>query len=234
MSVIEKGLEAIGGGRRLVTLIGADKDKNLVEVEFDVIDSFKVVHNTQVSSHTIEKGEDVDLNRVSDHVINSPPVISAAGYLSDNLGISLSKVTNTSISAKEKLNRLLFWQKTGTLLTMEGYGQNKGALGKAISYFKTGIAGLFSSKEDAYYFGVSSDKIVALVLSNLTPSQSNDTGSDIRIEFNLNRIQIAEAKKGVSNSVTPKKGVTSTDKGKAEPSKVEPKKEVVKSMGKKT
>jgi hypothetical protein len=225
MSLIEKGLEAIGGGRRLVTLIGADKDKNLVEVEFDVVDTFKVMHSTQVTSHAIEKGEDVDLNRVSDHVINSPPIITVAGYLSDNLGISLANasITNTSVSAKEKLNRLLFWQKTGTLLTLEGYGQKKGKLGKAISFIKTGIAGLFSSKEDAYYFGVSSDKIVSLVLSNLSPSQSNDTGSDIKIDFNLNKIQIAYSKRDSRVVDSPKPPVKNNNVGKKEAEKVDPK-----------
>ena len=170
-SLISGASEKFGSGRSRITLVG-DVDGNEEEVELDLVELFKVTQASAVTTHPIEKAEGADINRVTDHVEAMPPTVNVTAYLSYNISFDIAKnikdTENTSVSAKDKLRTLTYWQNTGTVIRLEGYGTGaSGRTGTALNYLKKGGSALFGSVEDEFYFGMMDDIIENLMISNL-------------------------------------------------------------------
>lgn len=214
-SLISAASEKFGSGRSLMALVG-DVEGIETEVELDLVEVFKVTQSATVTTHPIEKGEGTDINRVTDHVEPAPPTVNVTAYLSYNISIDVSKNIKdseiNSVSAKEKLKNLFYWQNTGTVIRLEGYGTgSSGKIGTALNYVKKGGSALFSSVENDYYFGMMDDKIENLLIHNLNSENKTDLGTDIMITFNLTRVKIAEAQtstRKTSVAGTTEKGAT--------------------------
>ena len=213
-SLISAAAQKFGSGRSLMALVG-DMDGTETEVELDLVEVFKVTQSATVTTHPIEKGEGTDINRVTDHVEPAPPTVNVTAYLSYNISIDVSKNIKdseiNSVSAKEKLKNLMYWQNTGTVIRLEGYGTGaSGKIGTALNYLKKGGSALFGSVENDYYFGMMDDLIENLLIHNVTSENKTDLGTDILITFSLTRVKIAEAQTSTRKTAavigTPKKG----------------------------
>lgn len=221
-------IDKLSGGRERVTLIGLDKDKNRFELELDLVETFETTYNNQITSHAIEKDPSLPVYKITDHVIPENPSIVCNCILSDNL--NLLSLKPKTISAKDKLQMLTYWQRSGAILTLEGYTVGSGLFGKILNFFKRGIGNFNSELEEPYYVGTVTERIENLCLGTITSRNKVELGNDIEVTLNLTRIHIAEARtvNRMSSSKTsiPNKGNTPTQT-------VKPKKEVIKSTVKK-
>lgn len=213
-SLVSGAAEKFGSGRSRMALIG-DVEGTETEVELDLVEMFKVNHSASVTTHPIEKAEGAEINRVTDHVESLPPAVSVNACLSYNISFDIAKnikdTENNSVSAKEKLKNLLYWQNTGTVIRLEGYGTGvSGKTGTALSYLKKGGSALFDSVQNDYYFGMMDDEIDSLLIHGITSENKAELGTDIFLSFNLTRVKIAEAqtsqRKTASAAGVPKKG----------------------------
>lgn len=217
----------LSGGREKLTLIGLNAENEKVEIEIDLTETFETTYNNQVTTHAIEKDKNLSVSKIADHVIPENPSISCNCVLSDNLNL-LS--TQKAISAKDKLRTLTYWQRSGSIITLEGYTVGSGLVGKILNFFNRGIGNFNSELEEPYYAGTVTEKIENLVLGTVVSRNKTDLGNDIEVTLNFTRVKIAEAMTTTKDSVKPKAGSTPTKKGETKTVKVEPKKDIKKSF----
>lgn len=210
------------GGREKIGLTG-DFNGKKTTVDINVTTAYTWVSGVDITSHPIEK-DDENLNvNITDHVVPKLPVISIEAILSDDLNLLSSvidsvsnlSVQNNAVSVKDKIKILAYWQRTGALLTMEGYFVG-GVGSKILNYFKSGVGALISSEDikEAFYAGISTDNIKGVVLGNITYKQTLSNGLDVVTNFSLQKVYYATAKIGSSSTGKSKPGVT--DSGKRE------------------
>lgn len=212
----------IAGGRTRVTLIGLDKNKEKVELEIDLVETFEVVYNNKVSKHTVEKDANKPVPKIIDNVNPDNPTIAMNVILSDNINLDVTKSLTTS--AKDKLKTLIYWQASGSILTLEGYTVGSGMAGDILNYLKSGIGNFNSKLDEPFYAGVITEKIENLVIGNIVSRNKLDLGHNIEVTINLERIKIADAKST--------KKTNFKKKGNTAPTQVKTDKPVVKSLNK--
>lgn len=217
-SLISGVTSVLGSGRSRVALLGPNRNDFTVEIEIDLVESFDVTYSTQISTHAIEKDPNNPVGKISDHVQPENPTVSSSCILSDDV------ISDTS--AKDKLKQLIFWQKSGSLITMEGYTVGSNAFGKVINTLKRGFGNFNSDLKEPHYLGMVTDRIENIVLGNIIAKNTTDLGNDIGVTLNFSRIQIVEAKTKSRSSKSTSNSRTISKKGNTQPQEVATKKEL--------
>lgn len=228
-SLIQSAKSALGGGRDKVTLIGLDKSDKKVEIELDLVETFDATYQNTISNHTIEKDPNVPVSKITDHVNSDNPTIVCNCVLADNLNVisSAASLSNKAVGAKDKLKQIIYWQKSGSVITIEGYTVGSNGFGKLLNYLNGGIGNFNSDLDEPYYAGMVNDRIENIVIGNVNPKNQLDLGNNIFVTLNFQRAQIAEAETTTRDKI--KSGVTPIKKGPAKTQTVNPKKEIKKS-----
>lgn len=195
-SIIDSVGSAIGAGRQKIGLTGKYQGKD-VTIDIDVMTSYTWMSNVEVTNHPVERDKNNPDGSISDHTIPKPPAITIDIVLSDNLNLdkNVTKFTykNQSVSIKDKVKTLSYWQRNGSILTLEGYTAGSGMLGNALNYLKTGTA-YNSNLDEIFYVGMDTDIIQNLVLGNIQWKRIPENGKDCQAQINLSRIHVAIAK----------------------------------------
>ena len=177
-------IKKITGGRERVTLIGKNSSGEVVEVELDLVETFDVVYTNKINYHTVEKKPSSVVGMVLDYVKPENPVITSSCILSDSV---LKK-----IPAKDKLKQIIYWQRTGTILSLEGYTVGSSGLGKIANFFKRGTGNFQSDLDEPFYAGIVTDEIPNLVLGNINVKNLPNLGNDIAVTLNFARVTLAD------------------------------------------
>ena len=188
MASLINQVKSVATGRTLIGLTGFYKGNNET-IDLDLVDGWSGTHTNLISSHPIEKDTNNDTyTNISDHVSVSNPVVTIDCILSYNTNLTSLK---KSITAKEKLQTLLHWQSTGTILYLEGYGTGKsGLLKKVVSLFSDGVGALYDSEvDDPSYLGIDSDEIKNLIIGNIVVTRKPDLGNDIQLKIDVTRVK---------------------------------------------
>lgn len=174
-------------------------------VDLDLVDAFDGSYQNSITQHPIEKdASDPDFNMIADHIEPKPANVTVKAILADKIGLL------TFESAKDKLKTIIYWQRTGTVVKLEGYETGAGIFGKLFSALSSGVGALFNSDlDEPFYMGTDTDVIENIVLGNMTFERNKDLGTDIRITFSVQRIHVAVAEL-VSRGQTSTKNVTSS------------------------
>lgn len=224
-SLFDRALEVVGVGRQRIGLSGL-MDGKPKTVDLDVTSSFSVSAETEVTTHPIEVSKSNPYGSITDFVIPKVRVLTLEVVLSDNLDL-----IGDSVSVKDKVKILNYWQMNGFLINLEGYTTG-GVADGALNYVKSGISNLFSSKEnDPFYFGLDTDIIQGLVIGNIQFKRVSEIGRDVSATIELKKVFFAsssESKMETKKSASPVK-----NNGKRDTEPVKKKDEVKKSFGKK-
>lgn len=236
MASLVKGAIALVAGREKIGLTG-DYKGTKTTIDLDIVLSFSSPSTSTIAQYPIEKdASNPEPATIIDHVIPTEPTIEMDAILSDNLNLASSAValSNKSKSAKDKLKTILYWQKMGSILTLEGYTTGKsGALSQIGNALGRGLTAFYSSKlDEPYYLGIDTDVIQNLVLSKITVKRSLELGENISTMLGLQRIKIAEAKTD-SRSSKKTSGTKAGGKGNTPAAKTDANKPIHKSMAKK-
>jgi hypothetical protein len=185
----------LSGGRERVGLTGLDSTGKEKTIDIDVVTAFGWTANNDVTQHPVEKDAYTQYSTISDHVIPKLPVLSMTIVLSNNLNLlsSITSFENNAISVKDKVKLMTYWQKMGSVLTLQGYTTGANAVGKILNYFKSGELSIDSKINEALYTGLSSDVIQGLVLGNITWKQTVELGIDVEANITLQKIYFATA-----------------------------------------
>jgi hypothetical protein len=230
-SLIDRGLEFFGSGRKRIGISGIYNDKETV-IDVDVTTTYTLTENATVTNHPIEADTDGNLKQISDYVIPVLPTIQMDIVLSGNLGLvsgaTLGLAGNDTVSLKDKVKILTYWQKTGAVLKILGYTTGSGVAGKALNALSSGVQNFFDSKEpDGFYTGLDTDVVKDVVLANIVWRRKVELGIDVEASINLQKIQRVIPKTG--SVQIPSAGSRIPKKGNTKPQKVTPKKEIKKS-----
>lgn len=215
MSIIDKGLSVLGSGRQVIGLTGYYPEKGNITVDMDVTTSFIWTSGAEATSHPVEKDADNPSGTITDHIIAKLPTLVIEVLLTDNIGYSKA----TSVSMKDKIKIISYWQRSGSIITLKGYTTGQSDFGKTLNYFKGGITSFFKSdlKED-FYLGLDTDEIDNLVLGDVTWKRLLENGENASGTINLKRIFLATAKKKtVSTASNPNRGTKPNNAGKTDP-----------------
>ncbi|WP_078125868.1 phage baseplate protein [Leptospira alexanderi] len=192
-------------GREKIGITGVQGGAN-VTIDLNVTTAFNQDYPVTITQHPIEKDPDSpDTGNISDHVIPTPPAISLVCVLADD--VELTSITTIS----EKLKTLIFWQRTGSVIKLEGYGTG-GLFNKMISLF--GISGLFNDDvEEPLYLGLDDEVIENLVIGNIRNRRDLELGKSVEVTLELKRIIVTEAQTitGAGGKVSTK-GTSPTNK----------------------
>jgi hypothetical protein len=235
-SLVDRGLEKLGSGRKRIGLQGEYQDK-IVVIEFDCTSIYTLTESATVTQHPIESEQNGNLKVITDYVIPVMPAIDLEILLSDNLGLefslSSSFIKNNSVSLKDKIKILTSWQKTGSVLNLLGYTTGQGKAGKFLNGLTSGIQNFFDSKEpNAYYTGLDRDTVTDIVLGNIVWKRKIENGLDVEASIKLQKIHRAIAKVGtISRNATSNARPAIANQGKQETKPVP--KEKVSSVNKK-
>lgn len=114
-------------GRERIVITGLQEGQE-VTIDLNVTTAFSQDYPVTITQHPIEKDpNNPDTRNISDHVIPNPPTLNLICVLSDDIG--LTSITTIS----EKLKTLIYWQRTGSIVKLEGYGTG-GLINKLISF----------------------------------------------------------------------------------------------------
>lgn len=217
--------KSLFAGRSTIGISGVTSKKEKETIDLDVVQMLDSSYTSTVSKHPIEKSpESDDLNEIADMVSMNTPTLSMECILSDNLNLasSITSFSNQAVSAKDKLKNLIYFQRKGSLVTIEGYGTGgDGIIGSIISYLDRGISGLFNSDiEEEFYLGTDTDTIENIVINSLQVKRETDIGNDIKVAIGFQRIQTATAQTGFrSYSKAKPSGRGNSKRGKTKESK---------------
>lgn len=192
-SILQAGRDVIG--------ITGILDGKKITVDLDVTSVFTVDQNVNVPQFPIEKksGESVTM---IDHIIPVEPVISIEAIVSDNLNLFSSigssitslSIQNKAVSVKDKLKYLLYWQRSGSLVKMEGYTTNS-TISSKLNVFSRGLSALYTSDlESPYYVGIDTDVIENILIGNIQMKRNPSLGTDVSLVMKLHRVTITETK----------------------------------------
>lgn len=203
MSSFIEEAKSIVSGRSKIGIKGIYEGK-VKTIDIDLVDSFQTTHNVNISTHPIEKSPNDTYSHITDFVQTESPSARMNCILSDNLNLTSSVISlsNQAISAKEKLQILLHWQRKGTVLEILGYGTGSSAFGELISFLDKGIGALFDSElEKPEYFGIDTDVIKNVILGNISVSRKLELGNDIEVSLDVVRVFFAIPKIGKRNTL---------------------------------
>ncbi|EMO80214.1 hypothetical protein LEP1GSC126_3350 [Leptospira kirschneri str. 200801774] len=191
-------------GRERLGITGI-QDGGTVTIDLNVTTAFSQDYPVIITQHPIEKDPtNTDTANISDHVIPSPPTINLVCVISDDVG--LTSIT----SASEKLKTLIYWQRTGSIIKVEGYGTG-GLINNLISLL--GMSGLFNDDiDEPLYLGLDDEIIENLAIGNIRTRREVELGKSVEISFELKRIIVTEAQTAVSGTGVKTKGKTPTNK----------------------
>ncbi|HRG49344.1 MAG TPA: hypothetical protein PLG41_24280, partial [Leptospiraceae bacterium] len=187
-------------------------------IDIDCVSTYNLTESVTVTSHPVESDPNGILNQVSDYVIPGMPSIAMNIILSDNLGLSYGSIGSKSVSMKDKVKILTFWQKTGTVISLLGYKTGGAIAGNALNALDSGLQNFFDiSEPNAYYTGLDTDIISDLVLGSIIWQRKTELGLDVEATVALQKIHRVVAKTGVvgsSSSTTAANGKPVTNQGK--------------------
>jgi hypothetical protein len=232
-SLIDRGLEFAGSGRKRIGISGIYNEKETI-IDVDVTTSYTLTENATITNHPIEAENDGNLQQISDYVVPSLPTIQLDIVISGNLGlksaVSLGLAESDSVSMKDKVKILTYWQKTGAVLNILGYTTGSNGAGKFLNALSSGVQNFFSTTEpDAFYTGLDTDVVTDVVLGNIQWKRTTEIGIDVSANITLQKIQRAIPKTGSVQTSGSGSGSNIPKKGNTNPQKVEPKKEIKKS-----
>lgn len=191
-------------GRDKIGITGVQAGKS-VTIDLNVTTAFSQDYPVVITQNPIEKDPDnPDTGHISDHIIPSPPTLNLICVLSDDIG--LTSITSTS----EKLKTLIYWQRTGSIVKLEGYGTG-GLINKMIAFF--GMDGLFNDDlEEPLYLGLEDEVIENLAIGNIKNRRDMEIGKAIEVTLELKRIIVTEAQtiQGTGKQKVKTKGKAST------------------------
>ncbi len=193
-------IKSIVTGRTNIGLTGIYQNEEYT-VDIDIVESWTGTHNNIVSEHPIEKDLNVDqYSNIVDHVNASQPSVGIDCIISKNYNLLKSK---KKITEKEKLEILLFWQSTGSVLQLEGYGTPVSVTKKIIkSIANDTLTKLYEPKlNNPSYLGMDTDIIKNIVLGNIIVTRSTDLGNDIKLKLDLKQVKFAIPKTSFKNAV---------------------------------
>ncbi|EMI71053.1 hypothetical protein MAL08_03435 [Leptospira noguchii] len=172
-------------GRERIGITGLQEGRE-VTIDLNVTTAFSQDYPVTITQHPIEKDpNNPDTRNISDHVIPNPPTLNLICVLSDDIG--LTSITTIS----EKLKTLIYWQRTGGIVKLEGYGTG-GLINKLISFL--GMDGLFNDDlEEPLYLGLDDEVIENLALGNIKNRRDIEIGKSIEVTLELKRIIVTEA-----------------------------------------
>ena len=200
MASIVNKVKSLATGRSLIGITGI-YNKEKYTLDLDCVESWTNTHNTTVTSHPIEKDTSQDnYSNITDHVNISEASVSLDCLLATNTNLISRK---KAITEKEKLQILLYWQASGSIVQLEGYGTGtEGFFKKLVGFFDKGVGALYSSTlNDPNYLGTDTDIIKNLVLGNIVVTRKSDIGTDLQIKVDLKRIKFAIPKTSFKNAV---------------------------------
>ncbi|WP_017863264.1 phage baseplate protein [Leptospira santarosai] len=189
-------------GREVIGISGVQSG-NMVTIDLNVTTAFSQDYPVTVTQYPIEKDPNSpDTANISDHVIPAPPSLNIVCVLSEDIG--LTSITTIS----EKLKTLIYWQRTGSIVKLEGYGTG-GLINKMISFF--GLSGLFNDDiEEPLYLGLDDETIENLVIGNIRNRRDLEFGSSVEVTLELKRIIVTEARTVDGGGSIKAKGKTPT------------------------
>ncbi|EMJ49295.1 phage baseplate protein [Leptospira santarosai] len=191
-------------GRERIGITGLQEDRE-VTIDLNVTTAFSQDYPVTITQHPVEKDpNNPDTRNISDHVIPNPPTLNLICVLSDDIG--LTSITTIS----EKLKTLIYWQRTGSIVKLEGYGTG-GLINKLISFL--GMDGLFNDDlEEPLYLGLDDEVIENLALGNIKNRRDIEIGKSIEVTLELKRIIVTEAQttQGTGKQKVKVKGKTPT------------------------
>ncbi|EMO14455.1 phage baseplate protein [Leptospira santarosai] len=191
-------------GRERIGITGLQEGRE-VTIDLNVTTAFSQDYPVTITQHPIEKDpNNPDTRNISDHVIPNPPTLNLICVLSDDIG--LTSITTIS----EKLKTLIYWQRTGSIVKLEGYGTG-GLINKLISFL--GMDGLFNDDlEEPLYLGLDDEVIENLALGNIKNRRDIEIGKSIEVTLELKRIIVTEAQttQGTGKQKVKVKGKTPT------------------------
>ncbi|EMP01433.1 phage baseplate protein [Leptospira santarosai] len=191
-------------GRERIVITGLQEGQE-VTIDLNVTTAFSQDYPVTITQHPIEKDpNNPDTRNISDHVIPNPPTLNLICVLSDDIG--LTSITTIS----EKLKTLIYWQRTGSIVKLEGYGTG-GLINKLISFL--GMDGLFNDDlEEPLYLGLDDEVIENLALGNIKNRRDIEIGKSIEVTLELKRIIVTEAQttQGTGKQKVKVKGKTPT------------------------
>lgn len=169
-------------GRDTIALTDGD-----TEIEMNVSFDLQYSYPAEITEHTIEKEK--GKTALTDHVIPGRRGISLKALLSSSVEV----LTLSNKTVDEKLETLIGWQTSGTLLTLLGYGTG-GIISRVLSMLPSIFRYVEPDDPDKRYLGRSVDEIPNLLLGDISFSESKETGNDVSIQISIFPILIAEAK----------------------------------------
>ncbi|ASV10737.1 phage baseplate protein [Leptospira santarosai] len=191
-------------GRERIGITGLQEGRE-VTIDLNVTTAFSQDYPVTITQHPVEKDpNNPDTRNISDHVIPNPPTLNLICVLSDDIG--LTSITTIS----EKLKTLIYWQRTGSIVKLEGYGTG-GLINKLISFL--GMDGLFNDDlEEPLYLGLDDEVIENLALGNIKNRRDIEIGKSIEVTLELKRIIVTEAQttQGTGKQKVKVKGKTPT------------------------
>lgn len=205
--------EILGVGRQSIGLTG-EFEGNTKTVSIDITSSFIVTANVDITEHGIEKDAKNPIPTITDHVRPKLPSIALEIILADDL--------IEDVKAKEKMKVISFWQKTGSLIQLEGYGTGSkatAAIKETLSKFREDMK-TATTEQDSFFVGIDTDVIPSLVIGNINWKKSIDTGPNIGASLNLQRVYLATSRIGLANSG---KSTTGNNSGIKNAGKTDPK-----------
>lgn len=172
-------------GRERIGITGLQEGRE-VTIDLNVTTAFSQDYPVTITQHPVEKDpNNPDTRNISDHVIPNPPTLNLICVLSDDIG--LTSITTIS----EKLKTLIYWQRTGGIVKLEGYGTS-GLINKLISFL--GMDGLFNDDlEEPLYLGLDDEVIENLALGNIKNRRDIEIGKSSEVTLELKRIIVTEA-----------------------------------------
>ncbi|EMP81464.1 hypothetical protein LEP1GSC162_0750 [Leptospira santarosai str. CBC1531] len=191
-------------GRERIGITGLQEGRE-VTIDLNVTTAFSQDYPVTITQHPVERDpNNPDTRNISDHVIPNPPTLNLICVLSDDIG--LTSITTIS----EKLKTLIYWQRTGSIVKLEGYGTG-GLINKLISFL--GMGGLFNDDlEEPLYLGLDDEVIENLALGNIKNRRDIEIGKSIEVTLELKRIIVTEAQttQGTGKQKVKVKGKTPT------------------------
>ena len=193
MSGLVSNVIGYGFGRQSIGLTG-EYQGQLTTISIDVTTSFVLTANVDITEHGIEKDSKNPIAVITDHVRPKLPTLSIEIIIADDL--------IESVTAKEKKQIISFWQRTGSIIQLEGYGTGSKVdnfIKKTLDEFRTEMKTI-STELDSFSVGIDTDIIPSLVIGNITWKKTIDTGPHIGASMSLQRVYLATARVGLANS----------------------------------
>lgn len=192
-------------GRTTIGIVDSEK----VEVDLNVTTAHTQSYNVDHPQYPVEVDpSNPTPGAINDHVVHKDSTIQITAIVSDTVDILSGFATTTAI---EKLRILVKWQRTGALVTIQGYGSGglAGAVGGLLG--GGGLSDLLGADmEESFYLGTDREEVKNMLIGNITMERSRNQGADIQCKITFKRAQLASARSSG--------GTTSVDQGMAKTS----------------